>query len=50
MTVFDTERLDEVETIETEPGAHTIGWDPATAQLYAFAPRRGGALVFKQGE
>jgi hypothetical protein len=44
--VFDTERLEEIGTVETEEGAHTIGWDPVTAQLYAFAPRRGGALVF----
>ena len=49
VTVFDTERLEEVETVETEDGAHTIGWDPATAQLYAFAPQRGGALVFMEG-
>ena len=48
ITVFDTERLEERETITTERGAHTVGWDPATAQLYAFAPLRGGALVFKE--
>lgn len=49
VTVFDTERLEEVETVLTEEGAYTIGWDPATAQLYAFAPQRGGALVFTEG-
>jgi len=48
VTVFDTGRLEETETVETEDGAHTIGWDPPTAQLYAFAPQRGGALVFKE--
>jgi len=48
VTVFDTESLSEVETVETELGAHTIGWDPASAQLYAFAPQRGGALVFSE--
>jgi hypothetical protein len=47
VTVFDTNGLTEVETVETQIGAHTIGWDPATAQLYAFAPERGGALVFR---
>jgi DNA-binding beta-propeller fold protein YncE len=47
VSAFDTERLVELETVETEEGAHTIGWDPETAQLYAFAPRRGGALVFR---
>ena len=46
ISVFDTERLEEIGTVETDEGAHTIGWDPVTAQLYAFAPRRGGALVF----
>lgn len=48
VTVFDMRSLTEVETIETELGAHTIGWDPATAQLYVFAPQRGGALVFSE--
>lgn len=48
VTVFDTDRLVKVQTVETEEGAHTIGWDPATAQLYAFAPQRGGALVFSE--
>ena len=50
ITVFDTERLEELQAVETEDGAHTIGWDPVTAQLYAFAPRRGGALVFEEAE
>jgi len=50
ITVFDTERLEELQTVETEEGAHTIGWDPVAAQLYAFAPRRGGALVFEGTE
>jgi hypothetical protein len=45
VTVFDTERLEELQTVETEDGAHTIGWDPVTA--YAFAPRRG-ALLFEE--
>ena len=48
VTVVDTDRLVEVQTVRTEEGAHTIGWDPATSQLYAFAPQRGGALVFRE--
>ena len=48
VTVFDTERLIEVETIATDPGAHTLGWDAATRRLYVFAPARGGALVFEE--
>jgi DNA-binding beta-propeller fold protein YncE len=47
VTVFDTRTLTEIGSITTELGAHTIGWDPATAQLYVFAPQSGGALVFK---
>lgn len=47
VTVIDTERLVEVETIATEEGAHTLGWDPATRRLYVFAPASGGALVFE---
>ena len=45
---FDTDRLEEVATVETEEGAHTIGWDQASRHLYAFAPKRGGALVFRE--
>jgi hypothetical protein len=46
VTVVDMRRLTEIETIPTELGAHTIGWDPAAAELYAFAPQRGGGLIF----
>ncbi len=48
VTVIDTDRLVEVETIETAPGAHTLGWDPRTRRLYVFAPDRGAALVFEE--
>jgi len=48
VTSFETTRLVELETIVTEPGAHTIGWDPATAKLYVFAPQRGGAIVLQE--
>jgi len=48
VTVIDTDRLVETETIETAPGAHTLGWDPRTRRLYVFAPDRGGALVFEE--
>jgi DNA-binding beta-propeller fold protein YncE len=48
VTVFDTQSLTDVETVETELGAHTIGWDPVTARLYVFAPDRGGARVFSE--
>jgi len=45
---FDTEHLGEVETIETEPGAHTIGWDPGDHCLYVFCPESGGAAVYEE--
>ena len=48
VTAFDTERLAPLATIATEEGAHTIGWDPRSARLFAFAPKRGGALVFAE--
>jgi DNA-binding beta-propeller fold protein YncE len=45
---FDSDRLEHVETVTTEPGAHTIGWDPDGRCLYAFCPERGGALVLEE--
>ena len=48
VTTFDTDRLVELETVATEAGAHTIGWDPRSAKLYAFAPGRGGAIVLQE--
>jgi len=45
---FDSKRLEQVEVVETEPGAHTIGWDPDGRRLYAFCPQSGGAMVFEE--
>jgi hypothetical protein len=45
---FDTDRLEPLETVETEPGAHTLGWDPDDRCLYVFCPASGGALVFEE--
>jgi hypothetical protein len=45
---FDSDRLEPVEMVETEPGAHTIGWDPEGRRLYAFCPASGGAMVFEE--
>src|SRR5207253_573360 len=36
---FDSDRLKPVEVVETEVGAHTIGWDPAGRCLYVFCPQ-----------
>jgi DNA-binding beta-propeller fold protein YncE len=45
---FDSERLEQVEVVATEPGAHTIGWDPDGRCLYVFCPASCGALVFEE--
>src|SRR5207244_1665313 len=43
---FDTERLEQLESVETEQGAHTSCWDPLSQCLYVFCPRSGGAAVY----
>jgi hypothetical protein len=45
---FDSERLEQLETVETEPGAHTSGWDPVSRCLYVFFPASGGATVYEE--
>jgi DNA-binding beta-propeller fold protein YncE len=45
---FDSERLELLETVETETGAHTIGLDPDSRGLYVFCPASVGALVFEE--
>ena len=47
---FDTKALRALETVATEEGAHTIGWDPERKELWAFAPRTSAALVFADAE
>jgi DNA-binding beta-propeller fold protein YncE len=44
---FDSDRLVELETIETDPGAHTICWDPLGRCLYVFCPGSGGAALYQ---
>jgi hypothetical protein len=45
---FDSERLEQLETVETEKGAHTTCWDPISQCLYVFCPRSGGAAVYEE--
>lgn len=45
---FASDRLEYIEAIETERGAHAIGWDPGGRCLYVFCPESGGAAVFKE--
>ena len=44
--VADTTRMAILETVPTEPGAHTIGIDPNSHAVYAFLPATGGAAVY----
>ncbi len=44
--VADTARMAILETVPTEPGAHTIGIDPHGHTVYAFLPASGGAAVY----
>jgi DNA-binding beta-propeller fold protein YncE len=45
---FDSERFKHIETVETEPGAHTTGWDPIDHHLYVFCPGSSGAMVYEE--
>ena len=45
---FDTERLDQLETIETEQGAHMTGWGSVGRCLYVFCPASSGAAVYEE--
>jgi DNA-binding beta-propeller fold protein YncE len=45
--VVDSEHRELLDTVPTEQGAHTIGWDPDSRSLYAFLPSSEGAAVFR---
>jgi len=45
---FDSERMERLEMVETEQGAHTTGWDPVDACLYVFCPASSGAAVYEE--
>lgn len=44
--VADTDSMAILETVPTEPGAHTLGIDPHSHTVYAFLPASGGAAVY----
>jgi DNA-binding beta-propeller fold protein YncE len=46
VTLIDTTRNELVETVTTEPGAHTLAWDPNSMTLYVFCPGSGGAALY----
>jgi DNA-binding beta-propeller fold protein YncE len=47
---FDVERHAQLESIDTEEGAHTIGWDPATRRLFVFEPKSEGVAIYEDAE
>ena len=50
VTVIDTAALALVETVATEPGAHTLAHDPDGETLYVFCPGSGGVAVYADRE
>lgn len=45
---FACDRLEHLETLETERGAHTLGWDPDSRCLDVFCPESSGAAVLEE--
>lgn len=45
--VFDTDRLEKIQTVTTELGSHTFGYDAATNGVQAFLPGSDVAAVFE---
>jgi len=46
ISVADTQTLELIETVPTEPGAHTLAIDPDRHAVYAFLPASSGAAVY----
>ena len=44
--VFETREMHRVETVRTESGAHTLGFDPSRHSVYAFLPNTHRALIY----
>jgi hypothetical protein len=34
--------------VSTEPGEHTLGWDPDSRSLYVLCPASGGAAIYEE--
>jgi DNA-binding beta-propeller fold protein YncE len=45
--LFDTDRMQLLETVPTEKGAHTLGFDPDRNKVYAFLPQTHRAGVYQ---
>src|SRR5207253_11476045 len=48
VSVSDVRRRVHLETISTEEGAHTIGWDPASRRLFVFQPKSCGVAIYEE--
>jgi DNA-binding beta-propeller fold protein YncE len=44
--VFETGHMRRLETVRTEAGAHTLGFDPSRNTIYAFLPSTHRALIY----
>ena len=44
--VFETDQMRRLETVRTEAGAHTLGFDPSRNTVYAFLPNTHRALIY----
>ena len=44
--VFDTDLMERIEAVQTERGAHTLGFDPERNKVYAFLPETHRAAVY----
>jgi DNA-binding beta-propeller fold protein YncE len=44
--VFETDQMRRLETVRTEAGTHTLGFDPRRNTVYAFLPNTHRALVY----
>ena len=45
--IFDTESMRRIESVATERGAHTIGYDAIRDIVYAFLPETHRAAVYR---
>jgi DNA-binding beta-propeller fold protein YncE len=48
--VFDTETMRRLESVATEAGAHTIGFDAGRNGVYAFLPKTHRAAVYRDAD
>ena len=44
--IFDTDAMERLETVQTEYGAHTLGFDADRNKVYAFLPKTNRAAVY----